>query len=93
MANNLHISYDLNNPGQNYEKVIEAIKGLGDWAKVHKSFWYVNSNLTAGQARDRVWAVMDKNDTVYVVDATNNIAAWNNLSDEVSDFIKDKWHK
>ncbi|MFS8121360.1 hypothetical protein QD336_02960 [Rhizobium sp. BR 250] len=93
MANNLHISYDLNNPGQNYEKVIEVIKGLGNWAKVHKSFWYVNSNLTAAQARERVWAAMDKNDTVYVVDATNNIATWNNLSDEASDFIQDKWNK
>ena len=29
MANNLFISYDLNSPGQDYSKVIEAIKGLG----------------------------------------------------------------
>lgn len=91
MANNLHISYDLNTPGQNYDAVIEEIKKLGNWAKVHKSFWYVNSSLTAAQARDRIWAVMDKNDTVYVVDATNNSAGWNNLSDKASAFIKDKW--
>ncbi len=91
MANNLHISYDLNNPGQNYEKVIEAIKDLEGWAKVHKSFWYVKSYLTAAQARDRVWAVMDKNDTLYVVDATKNTAGWNNLSDPASKYIKEKW--
>lgn len=91
MANNLHISYDLNDPGQNYEKVIDTIKGLGTWAKIHKSFWYVKSNLTAAEARARVWAVMDKNDTVYVVDAKNNSAAWNNLSDAASNFIKEKW--
>ena len=27
MANNLHISYDLYSPGQNYEAVIDRIKG------------------------------------------------------------------
>jgi len=93
MANNLHISYDLNNPGQNYEAVIAKIKTLGNWAKIHKSFWYVKSTLTASQACDAVWSVMDKNDTVYVVDSTNNSAAWQNLSTEVSQYIKDSWHK
>ena len=91
--NNLHISYDLKEPGKNYAAVIEAIKALGSWAKVHKSFWYVKSSLTAEQARDRIWKAMDSSDTVYVVDATNNQAAWQNLSSEVSEFIKDKWHK
>lgn len=93
MASNLHISYDLYAPGQNYEKVIQAIKELGDWAKIHKSFWYVNSTYTAVQARDRVWAVMDGSDSLYVVDSTNNEAAWQNLPDEVSDFIKDQWSR
>jgi hypothetical protein len=41
MANNLFISYDLYNPGQGYEAVIEEIKSLGGWAKVHQSCWYV----------------------------------------------------
>jgi hypothetical protein len=61
MGNNLHISYDLNVPGQNYEAVIAKIKTLGGWAKIHKSYWYVNSVLTAKQACDAVWAVMDVN--------------------------------
>lgn len=91
MANNLFISYDLNSPGQDYEKVINEIKSLGNWAKVQKSLWYVNSNFTADQARQKVWAKMDANDSLIVIDASNNSAAWNNLSDEVSSFIKDKW--
>lgn len=91
MANNLHISYDLYSPGQNYEKVIERIKSLGNFAKIHKSYWYVNSVYTARQAADHVWGVMDKNDTVYVVDATNNNAAWQNLPTNVASHIKDRW--
>jgi len=38
MANNLHISYDLHEPGKNYGEVIAAVKRLGAWAKIHYSF-------------------------------------------------------
>lgn len=93
MANNLFISYDLYNPGQNYEKVAEAIKSLGTWAKVQKSFWYVKSNYTASKAAEIVWAAMDRNDSLIVVDATNNNCFWYNLDPQVAQFIKDQWSK
>lgn len=91
--NNLHVSYDLNSPGQNYEAVIARIKQLGSWAKVHKSFWYVKSTYTAEQAVSHINEVMDGNDQVYVVDATNNHAAWNYLPANVVDHIKAEWWK
>lgn len=93
MANNLQISYDLYVPGQSYDKVIAAIKELGGWAKIYKSFWYVNSSYSASQACDHVWRVMDSTDKIYVVDATNNVAAWQNLSDEAAKYIQDQWSK
>lgn len=93
MANNLHISYDLYQPGQNYDGVIAKIKDLGSWAKIHLSFWYVNSGYTAEQAVEHIWSAMDARDKLYVVDATNNSAAWRNLSDEVSAHIRDQWYK
>ncbi|EGR2272139.1 CRISPR-associated protein Cas2 [Vibrio parahaemolyticus] len=93
MANNLFISYDLNSPGQNYDNVIEEIKSLGNWAKVQKSMWYVNANMTATQARDRLKTKIDQNDSIIVIDASNNDAAWYGLSDEVSAFIRQKWNQ
>lgn len=93
MANNLIVSYDLYNPGQDYSKVIEAIKDLGSWAKIHKSVWYVNSNYSASQAVDKVWAAMDTNDSLFVVEASSNNAAWQNLSAEVANHIRDQWLK
>lgn len=93
MANNLVISYDLYNPGQDYATVIDTIKTLGSWAKIHKSVWYVNSNHTAAQAVAKIWPVMDKNDSLFVVDATNNSASWQNLSDTVANHIKNEWLK
>lgn len=93
MPNNLHVSYDLINPGQNYDRVIERIQQLGSWAKVHMSFWYVNSAYTASQAIDHITPALDANDKLYVVDATNNHAAWNNLPKKVEDHIKDQWSR
>lgn len=93
MANNLIVSYDLYNPGQDYSKIIDLIKTLGSWAKIHKSVWYVNSNHTAAQAVAKVWAVMDSNDSLFIADATNNNATWQNLSDKVANHIRDQWVK
>jgi len=36
---------------------------------------------------------MDANDSLIVVDATNNTAAWYNLKPEVSAFLKDRWYQ
>lgn len=93
MANNLFVSYDLHEPGKNYEAVIEAIKALGNWAKAHYSLWYVKSDLTAKQVAEHVRATMDANDKLLVIDTTNNDAYWYNLDQEVSDFIQQNWYK
>jgi len=44
----------------------------------------VKAPLTAAQAVDQIKPLLDTNDKVYVVDATNNNAAWNRLPAEVS---------
>lgn len=91
--NNLFISYDLKNPGQNYDRVIAAIKGLGSWAKVQYSLWFVSSAYTAKQAADIVWRAQDANDTLIVIDATTSDAAWYGLSTEVSEHIQKHWNR
>lgn len=92
MANNVHVSYDLFAPDKNYERVIAKIKTLGSWAKIHKSFWYLDTALSAEQVASAVWAAMDTNDSLYVVDATNNIAYWYNLAPEASKLIQERWY-
>lgn len=88
---NLHISYDLKQPGRDYEKVSKCIKSLGSWAKIHESFWYVKSPLTAKEAADAIDAALDPNDLVCVVDASSDEAAWNVLPSEVSSHIQKSW--
>ena len=91
MANNIAISYDLKAPGRNYAAVANKIKELGGWAKVTESFWYVDSAFTASQARDHILPALDANDTLFVVNASNGQAAWHNLSDRVSSYVREHW--
>jgi hypothetical protein len=94
MANNLFVSYDLMKADKNYEAVITAIQGIsGMWAKVHYSLWFVKSDLTASQVAQKVWAVMDSNDRLLVIDASNRTAAWYNLDKQVEAYIQEKWNQ
>lgn len=90
--NNLFVSYDLRTPGQNYDDVIAEIKKHGSWAKVHYSLFYLSSTETAEQVAKAVWAKMDANDRLIVVNASANTAYWYNLGDTVDQFLKDHWH-
>jgi hypothetical protein len=90
--NNLFVSYDLISPGQNYDEVVAAIKSLGSWAKVHYSLWYVKSAHSASKAAEIVRAAQDVNDSLIVIDASNNNAAWYNLKPEVEKHLKEQWH-
>jgi hypothetical protein len=92
MTHNIFISYDLNSPGQNYEKVIERIKSLGNWAKVQKSMWYLRTNHSHELIAKKVWEVMDSNDSLIVINTSTNNASWYNLDSEVSKFMQDKWY-
>ena len=91
--NNLIVSYDLIAPGQSYDKVAQAIKSLGAWAKVQYSLWYVKSSYTAGQAAETVRRAQDANDSLIVVDATNDNAAWYNIDPKVSEFLREHWSR
>lgn len=91
MANNIFISYDLKSPGQDYSKIISEIKTLGPWAKVLESLWFVSTNLSANDILTRLKTKIDRNDSIIIIDAKNNNAAWNNLDNEVSKFIQSNW--
>ncbi|MGY3344704.1 MULTISPECIES: hypothetical protein [unclassified Bradyrhizobium] len=73
MAYNLFIAYDLDKPGQNYDAVHARIKSLGRWYHAQQSLFYVHTAMTAQEAHAYVGAVIDSNDKLMVVDATNAV--------------------
>jgi hypothetical protein len=68
----LLISYDLNKPGQNYNKLYEKIKSLGTWWHYLESTWIVASTLTPSQAFDRLRSTLDTSDSVLIVNITGD---------------------
>ncbi len=75
MSHNLFIAYDLMSPGQSYDKVREAIKGLGAWHQFQFSLFYVSSDHTAAQAYAIVSDAMDANDRLAVIDAIGGVVS------------------
>ena len=72
------IEYDLRSPGRNYDALYEAIKSYGTWAHLTESTWFVKTEKTCVQFRDRLLDVIDSNDRLFVGELTG-VAAWNSV--------------
>lgn len=82
----LIISYDLRRPEQNYEGLIQKIRGYSSWAKLGGSAYLIITNQTVTQVRDTLGSFLDLNDSLFV--GTCPVpSAWKGLSDEVSKWI------
>ena len=79
------VTYDLNNPGQNYPSVTDAIKKY-DYFHLMQSVWLVHTSETAAQVGDKIWKSMDGNDKIYVVELTAN--RFGRFSTEAVNWIK-----
>lgn len=90
---NLFVSYDLYKVGQDYTAIAKAIQSLGAAVKVQQSFWLVKSIKTAEEARELLLRSIDRNDSLIVIDATSNSAAWYGIPEPVSSFISTKWYQ
>jgi len=79
LAYNLFIAYDLMSPGQNYDAVRDAIKGLGQWHQFQFSLFYVNTPHNPSAAFAIVNAAMDMDDRLVVIDAMGGVVStWDN---------------
>lgn len=74
------ITYDLNSQGQQYDKVIQAIKdaSTGVWCSYWKSSYLIKSNLTVQQISDRITPNLDSNDRLLIIEVKQNYQGWLN---------------
>jgi len=70
------IEYDLRQPGRDYDALHNAIKGYSTWAHVTESTWFIKTDETCVQVRDKLLALMDDNDRLFVGELSGS-AAWN----------------
>lgn len=89
MAKAFLITYDLNAPGQNYDKIIELIKGdlSLSYCAYWKSSFLIKSNFTAHEINDKLKPYYDRNDRVLVIEVSKNYSGW--LTDDQWKFIRE----
>ena len=75
LAYNLFIAYDLISPGQNYDQVKDAIRGLGKYWQAQYSLFYVHTQYAPREAFDIVIKTMDPNDKLAVINCADAIGA------------------
>lgn len=83
----LIVSYDLVNPGQNYEALLKRIKSYPSWARLGGSAYLILTDATPAQVRDYLGSVVDQNDKLYV-GASPAPSAWRGLPEDVSNWIQ-----
>ena len=72
------ISYDLCAPGRNYDELYKAIKAYDTWAHIAESTWFIKTESSCGDVRDKLLSHLDKNDRIFVGELTG-AAAWSNF--------------
>jgi hypothetical protein len=70
------IGYDLDKPGQNYEKLIARLKQHGA-VRILLSQWALQTTWSAVQLRDDLRTYTDSNDRILVAGLTAEWASWN----------------
>ena len=81
------ICYDLQAPGQKYDRLIEKIKSYGIWCHLQQSVWVVSTTQSAKEIRDNLATCLDSNDKLFVARLSGE-AAWIGYSEEQSSWLK-----
>jgi hypothetical protein len=84
----LLITYDLNQPGRDYARIIGRIKQYPNWCHALESLWFVISDAGAAAVRDDLMTYVDSSTKILVIDTTGDFMAWTGLSTEVSEWLK-----
>lgn len=80
----LMITYDLHNPGRDYEKIQEAIESAMSWAHPQGSVWLIDSGLSPSTWVEKLKEAGDSNDEYLVTKLAHQWASRNMDADVVA---------
>lgn len=72
----LLITYDLNNPGQDYSNLYKEIKKAGTWWHHLDSTWIISTEHGPNEWQERLKRHMDNNDNLLVIEVYDNYQGW-----------------
>lgn len=74
----LLVTYDLRQPGRNYQPVYDYLKRY-TYCKGMESVWFLDTTVPPPTVRDHLRTVTDANDIIFVGQITRNWAAFNHV--------------
>ena len=80
------ITYDLCQPGRNYQQLIERIQQFSKSCHICESAWLIYTDWNSKQIICELGKYIDQNDRIFVAEL-NKKAAWHNVLSN-SDVIK-----
>ena len=81
------VTYDLSQPGRNYDDLYKRIKSYGNWARITESSWAIETDQKATEIRDYLKPALDNNDEILV--GILETSAWIGLSEKVSHWLQE----
>lgn len=84
----LIVTYDLHDPGRDYDKITAELKKADSWAHPQGSVWLIDTQLGTAKWRDRLKAVGDSNDEYFIARLEGSWASLN-MGDKVAAWLKD----
>ncbi|MBT2603757.1 hypothetical protein J7E55_12090 [Bacillus sp. ISL-53] len=71
------VTYDLNDPGQKYEQLLEVLRSYTDHKHIMKSTFLIYTNETPQQIYDKANVIgLDKNDRFLAIKVTDPKQGW-----------------
>lgn len=91
MVATLLVAYDLNSPGQKYDKLIAALKEYGTWWHHLESTWLVKTTNSLKEVHDDLRQYLDDNDELLVIDVSGDPRSWSGFNQKGSDWLDNTW--
>ena len=81
MVSSKLITYDLCNPGKNYDALYKYIDTYSIWARITESCYFISTDKSCETIRNELGALVDPNDKIFVAELTGNVAGRNLICD------------
>jgi hypothetical protein len=81
-------TYDLHNPGRDYDAIVNVLKSADSWAHPQGSVWLLDTLKEPSTWRDALRAAGDKNDEYFVTRLAHSWAS-TNMDTNVVTWLKD----
>lgn len=88
--NTLMVGYDLNQPGQDYDKLIDYLKSFGTYWHHLDSTWFLKTTMTAVQLRDELKVYVDKSDELLILNVSGDAWASCGFTDKGNDWLRNQ---